>query len=160
MIHITKAKNGYMGIVAGKNGEVLSTTEILATKENVINNILAQAGNYVRILFYTIIYCDKFIYQDDTYKVPKLFLCSIDTLTKKKSITELTKSELKKFKLTIKSPKYKKQEARIKRIQNTKAEETNPVKIVDKSAYKNAVKKTVKKKVIKKSPTKKSKKKA
>jgi hypothetical protein len=155
MIHITKAKNGYMGIITGKNGEVLSTTEILTTKENVINNIFAQAGNYVRILFYNVIYCDKFIYQDDTYKVPKIFLCSKETTTNKKSIVQFTAAELKKYKITINTPKYKKQEAKLTRLINTHNEVTgkkvkNKIeKKVVKKEKKIAVKKSVKKAIPK-----------
>jgi len=39
MVHITKAKGGYMVVNRAKNGRVLSTSEILSTKAKCLQNI-------------------------------------------------------------------------------------------------------------------------
>lgn len=119
MIHIAKAKRGYIVIYCGKNGEVLSTSEIFTTKQNAINNIVASSKNFFKFILndekLNNELKDNFVYQDDTYKTPKLFWCSVNHKENKINLYQLTEEVYKTtplvrkhLKFSIRKPKYKK----------------------------------------------------
>ena len=119
MIHIAKAKRGYVVLYCGKNGEVLSTSEIFTTKQNAINNIAASSKNFFKFVKgdekQSNDLKDTFVYQDDTFKTPKLFLCAVNHKENKINLYQLTEDIYKEhpymkkyFRFTIRKPKYKK----------------------------------------------------
>ena len=65
MIHITKAKGGYMVVTTGKKREVLATSEILKTKQAAYQNALSQA--------YFFNHSERVFLQDDTADIPKCY---------------------------------------------------------------------------------------
>lgn len=80
MIHITKAKGGFMVVMLASNKKVLSTSEIFKTRDAAHKNIAAQisvVGDRDTVIGY----------QDDTTKVPQYWL--VGTFKKR----ELIKTE-------------------------------------------------------------------
>jgi hypothetical protein len=49
MLHITKAKGGYMVVNLGIKREVLATSEIIKSKTNAVANAVSQAFWFVRL---------------------------------------------------------------------------------------------------------------
>jgi hypothetical protein len=74
MLHITKAKGGYMVVNLGLKREVLSTTEVFKKKQSAIENIIAQARYFVCVKGQADS-ANGALFQDDTLKVPKCFYC-------------------------------------------------------------------------------------
>ncbi|WP_407522716.1 hypothetical protein PDL71_15570 [Lacibacter sp. MH-610] len=77
MIHITKAKGGFMVVMLASNKKVLSTSEIFTTKASAHKNVAAQVA--VMGDFDTVIG-----YRDDTTKIPQYWL--VGTFQKRKRI--------------------------------------------------------------------------
>ena len=65
MIHIVKAKGGYMVVTTGKKREVLATSEILKTKRAAYENALSQS--------YFFNYSLRVVIQDDIREIPKCY---------------------------------------------------------------------------------------
>lgn len=133
MIHISKAKKGYMVFYCGKNGEILSTSEIFTTKQSAINNIVASSRNFYKFVKEDEAKSndlkDNVIYQDDTYKTPKLFLCTINYKLKNYALVQLTEKLYKEhplfkkyFNFSIRKPKYKKTLQRVLNIVKSNTE--------------------------------------
>jgi hypothetical protein len=66
MIHIVKAKGGYMVVTLGQKREVLATSEILKTKQAAFENIYSQAYFFSPSRSWVFA-------QDDTLKEPIVF---------------------------------------------------------------------------------------
>jgi hypothetical protein len=96
MIHIAKAKGGYMVIITGKKREVLATSEILKTKQIAFRNVWAQRYWFMPEPIYTIV-------QDDTGKDP---ICYMVQVVGKKLIRTVIKTETAQDLFTVKIKKY------------------------------------------------------
>lgn len=64
MIHITKVKTGFMVVVIAKNGEALTTSEILERKTSAWNNVRALL---------TLLECSAWVQDDTDENVSKVF---------------------------------------------------------------------------------------
>jgi len=113
MIHINKAKGGYIGYVVAKNGEILSTTEIVKTKENIYKNLLAQSDEYKQILLirkkdkskpegHLISFENLIILQDNTLPTAKLLFCCRSEKKDKVKVWFVSEAEMKQYKLKVK----------------------------------------------------------
>jgi uncharacterized protein YegP (UPF0339 family) len=69
MIHLTKAKNGFMVVTIAENGECLNSTEVLTSRANCHINILATMDNYNSD--------NHTHYQDDAFKKPRIYRIDI-----------------------------------------------------------------------------------
>lgn len=83
MIHLVKAKGGYMVVVMANNSEVLSISEILKTKKNGLVNIASQHRCFSN-------HFEEVHYQDDTLSDAKgrPVLYKMDILTLKKRVAK------------------------------------------------------------------------
>lgn len=110
MVHVNKAKGGYIGYVVAKNGEILSTTEIVKTKENVFKNLLAQSEqfNVIRMMGkdkkskLLSHFAPTFIVQDNTLAFPTLLFCAKSEKKGKVQVWVISEEEKKEYKLKVK----------------------------------------------------------
>lgn len=65
MLRIVNAKSGYMVVMTSRNGQVLSTSEVLKAKKNAVVNIMAQAKCFDH---------GSFHFQDETLPKPKRYI--------------------------------------------------------------------------------------
>ena len=99
MIHIVKAKGGFMNITLGKKREVLAASELLKTKQNAFKNAIAQSYFFSP---FNIPRHDIFI-QDDTDKEPVCFMLSMDgkklikTIVDNQTVEEYFSIKIKKY---------------------------------------------------------------
>jgi hypothetical protein len=105
MIHITKAKGGFMVITLGLNREVLCITEIFKKKSTAIENILSQSRNFItrNLVSNELQQSNGAMVQDDTLKEPKVYF--FYSKNNKAYKYEIPKDYLKQAKIKIK--KYK-----------------------------------------------------
>lgn len=97
MIHITKAKGGYMVVTLGQKREVLATSEILKTKQSAFENVYSQA------YFFDFNRVHAFA-QDDTGELPVIyFLNKKGKKFSKTKVDSVTVSEM----FRVKIEKYK-----------------------------------------------------
>lgn len=99
MIHIAKAKGGYMVIITGKKREVLATSEILKTKSAAYANALSQS--------YFFNHSERMFVQDDTaeevrcYAVEKIGKKIVKHNVQNADAAKIFKVKIQKYKPTI-----------------------------------------------------------
>jgi hypothetical protein len=105
MIHITKAKGGYMVINLGQKREVLATSEILKTKTNAIANAISQAHWFLSIPapYNSVTNANGAIIQDDTGKEASVFYAYMKDGKIKRG--KIAPEILKKYKIKKYQPK-------------------------------------------------------
>jgi uncharacterized protein YegP (UPF0339 family) len=110
MVHLKKAKGGYMIVTIAKNGEILSTSEIIKTKQDAINNFLSQKAEMSSFEFIeseimrAILTKTYAYYQDDTGAAPAIYRIRVDLTTNKIVKKEkMRDDELKVLKIKIKN---------------------------------------------------------
>ncbi len=89
MIHLVKAKGGFMVVTLADNGEPLATSEILTTKESAINNLLSQNRQHGGF---------KVLFQDDTARKSIIYKWTLG----QKAIVKTKKKPGKKYKVKTK----------------------------------------------------------
>jgi hypothetical protein len=109
MIHIVKAKGGYMAITLGKKREVLATTEVFKSKQAALENVYSQSywfPVYKSIVEETAIQLERttgVMVQDDTLTEIKFYyLYKLGSKLKKLELSQMIINKL----LKIKSKKY------------------------------------------------------
>lgn len=99
MIHIVKAKGGYMVVTLGKKREVLATSEILKTKSTAYANALSQS--------YFFNHSERLFIQDDTsdeircYGIEKVGKKVVKHNIQNADAAKIFKVKIEKYKPTI-----------------------------------------------------------